>query len=361
MSQSNNDLDKEKHEQEILDRAILLSKSKRKLTRDILSLMEGKTINRGKNDKPDIVKLHIDQVGDRAEIIGIEHFLVEQVTECKGKRGSIVKKKRSYIDNILSNNGPQAKEKVYNVIFDIAEGANTTGIAELRGSFSLVFENHLAKIDVYRTNLQELSDNQPIKMAFLIEIRSNADDIYLNNGRTVSRRHNSIYPTFSWMVKELEKIDANKLQYVILYMKNSLDNEAEDVIAIETNDIQGSLRKQGITVYDYCDDPSQLSFENLGISERGLEYSVKVENEGTFSDDMMPSLQQAYHYKKNNIPFVAPRVIQAMVYAFGKAVFIHETTRIYVKSEFSKDITLQRFDSFVKKYPIQETSDSKAI
>lgn len=354
-----NDIKKENHEEAILENAIRLSRKKKKLTRDILSLLDGETIYRDKNDRPDIVRAK--EVNGRKVFVGVEHFLVEQVSvNKKGSRVSVIKEKRSYAEKIIDNketylNDPdgvkKAKIEIANIVFDIASQTNKSGIKELKESFDVAWKRHLSNAEDYRENVIHLADGNPIKLAYLIEVRSNADDVFLNNGRTAIRRKNSIYPVFTWMIEELEKANPESMDYIILYLTNPIHTEIEDVIAVEVKDIRGSLRKQGIIAYEYCDDPSVIDINKYDITERSLKYTLEVKNKDSFGMDMIPILQQAYKYKTKSIPYVVSCSIQSMMYAFGRARFIGNSSEIKVISEFPQEIALLRYAQFITKYP----------
>lgn len=357
IEKSQHDFNKESLEESILNQAIRLSKHKRKLTRQILSYMNGKTINRDKNDKPDIVRVIPEQLTAGEKIlIGIEHFLVEQVSvNKKSKRVSVIHEKRSYLEKLIAKkpnyeNNIEEYQKIKGIIansvFDIAAQANSSRIPELNESFCVALENHIAREKEYYDNMKELAKGNTHKLAFLIEIHCKTDDDFLNNGKTVIRRHNNIYPVLDWMVDELEKIDSKIIDYIVLYFKHSINDSIEDVIAIETQDIRNSLRKQGIVIYHYCDDPDKTKFHNLGLTDKGLKYKIDMENKETYIDDMEPILQQAYKYKKDNIPYVAPRAIQEFLYALGDRYNGKNLKEIIHTPE-----TLIRFDQFVRKYP----------
>ena len=365
-NKSKKDEKKELQEEGILLNAIRLSKTKKKLTRDILSMLNGESVSREKNDRPDIIKV-VNTVDNRKLFLGVEHFLVEQVSvNKKGSRVSVIKEKTNYAEKIIDKKDEylddparlqSAQEEIANVVFDIASQINKSGIDELKESFIVAWEKHLSRVKEYRDNVKAYADGIPIRMAFLIEIRCNADDVFLNNGRTVIRRRNSVYPVFKWMVEELEKAKPELLEYIILYISNPINTEEENVVAIETRDIQGSLRKQGIVVYEYCDDPGEIDFTKHEITERGLEYSIEVKNEDSFGLDSIPILRQAYEYRHNGSPFVASRSIQSMMYSYGKAQFKRSASGIVLISEFPQKTVLGRFEEFVKKYPVEKQCD----
>lgn len=355
------DISKENQEEEVLQSAIRVSKTKKKLTRDILSFMDGTEMPREKKDRPDIVKMVSKRMpAECEELIGIEHFLVDQVSISQnGRRKSVAKEKEKYIEKLIGYSKQvgyeelklqKIQEEINNTIFDIASNTNYSGINELKESFRAAFEKHLEKVNEYNENMLRLADGRPFKLAFLIEIHCNADDVYLNNGKSVRRRKNDIYPVLNWMVEELEKINPSLVQYVVLYMRNSLNKQIEDVIAIETDNIRGSLRKQGIPIYDYCDDPARVSFKRTGMAEKGLEYTSEIDTE-EFGENLVPSLKQAYSHKRKSVPFVAPRAIQIMMKAFGKASFREDASGLKVISEFDIEETLRRFDATSAEYP----------
>ena len=322
-------------------------------------MLDGVTINRNKNDKPDIIRQK--EKNGKKLFFGIEHFFVEQVSFYKkGSRVSVIKEKRSYAEKIIDSrdtimNEPtqrqKAKEKIVNAVFDIAAQTNKSGIDDLKESFEVAWGKHLFRADEYRKNMIQLADGNPIKLVYLIEVRSNADDVFLNNGNTVIRRRNNIYPVFTWMVEALEKANPRSIDYVILYLTNPIFTEIEDVIAVEIKDIRGSLRKQGIVVYEYCNDPSNIEFITHNMTENGFEYTIEVKNKYSFDADMIPVLRQAYEYKHNSRPFVVSRSVQAIMYTYGKAQFISGAAGIKLISEFPKEVAMQRFEDFIKKFP----------
>lgn len=366
-AKSKKDLVKQKHEEEVLDRAILLSKEKNKLTREILSFMDGKTICREKNDRPDIVRKLFSEQASQGEIIGIEHFLVEQVIEQQGNsRGSVIQRANKQLKNLVEKNGSTddsqrnaGNDEFNNTLFHLAAKTNETGIQELKESFHEVFHKHLEKVQEYRNNLQKIADGKPVRLAFLIELHSHSGDVFLNNDRTIERRNNDLYPIFTWMVEELKKADPSKLNYIVLYMRHSVNRDLEDVIAVDTNDIEGSLYKQNIVVYDYCEKPGQVKFKNLGMTDGSLKYTVIVENVENYMSDLMPYLKRAYDFKKRGVPFVASRSIQELMHAYGNVEFVEVQNEMFIKCEVSKDEVLRRFEEFILKYPVDQNYDDE--
>ncbi len=356
------DENKERNELEILERVVLLSKGKKKLTRDILSLLEGENIERIKNDRPDIVKKCIRPQEKAESFIGIEHFRVEQgsITE-RGKRISYIEKNKKHMQKIASEREQYQKDsdqyrkivdEFVNTSFSIATKMNLTGVPELKESFHVALNKHLANIPDYRSHLMDLSHGEQINLAFLIEIRCITGDIFLNNGRTVKRRTHSVYPVLDWMIEELERIEQGLLDYTILYIRKPFCDEEDDVVAIDMKDIRGSLRRQGIIVYHYCNSQVEINITNLGYSDNRIGYTISVEDQSSYLLTLLPGLQEAYEYKQNGIPFAAPREIQEMLYACGKRYDASNPLQSIFHPE-----TLKRFDEFSTRYSIEDTPE----
>ena len=162
-----------------------------------------------------------------------------------------------------------------------------------------------------------------------------------------------------WMVEELEKTSPGLLDYCILYIRNPVEKNKEDVIAIDMNDIQGSLRKQQILVYEYCNDPSNLDFIKQEVPGEGFRYYPTVKNTDTFGRDILPSLIQAVEYKKKSIPYVAPRIVQGMVCALGKELIEKLRKGEILPGEYNTAEILQKYDQFGKKNPITNTENEE--
>ena len=102
---SKNDIKKKEQEEKALTNSIRLAKTKKKMTRDILSLLDGAIIKRERNERPDFaMAVQRNQTDERETVIGIEHFLVEQVSrDKKSTRVSIINEKRKYAEKIIEN------------------------------------------------------------------------------------------------------------------------------------------------------------------------------------------------------------------------------------------------------------------
>lgn len=67
---------------------------------------------------------------------------------------------------------------------------------------------------------------------------------------------------------------------------------------------------------------------------------------------LVPALRQAYGYKANGIPFVAPRSLQAMLYAYGKDGFSIVSSVMVPKNKDPFEV-IRRFEEFIAKYPVE--------
>ena len=71
-------------------------------------------------------------------------------------------------------------------------------------SFEYSLNNHLENVDVYRANLQELSEGKyDTELALLIEIHSEFRNLFVNNQRGTYREKENFPPIFEDIVRLL--------------------------------------------------------------------------------------------------------------------------------------------------------------
>lgn len=167
------------------------------------------------------------------------------------------------------------------------------------------------------------------------------------------------------IVKIFDTVDAQKLDYIILYIHQPHKRDVSDVIAIETGDIVSSLRKQGVHIFRYCGDNMKIHFD-LHELERApgerftFKYDILLSHSENSMNQIMPGLRAAYEARSQGIPLFCTRMIQEYMYALGNKVdfFEKEPGNWFVRSEYLQPIVLQRYYSFLKKYPITENDDN---
>lgn len=367
---SMNDQFKERLEEDCLKRACILAKTKRAKTRNILRMMEGASVSRQKNDSPDMIK--IASSGSKPVYIGVEHFLVDQATITKaGKTQSSAQQHRQQIMRdykqghaLYENEEPIPDELVKKLaedIFRYAAAVNHSGYESLLLAFRTALNKHLSKVSVYRNEVARYANGVPIKMAFLIEIHCYAKTLFLNYGRSVRNNPDALIPMYSDIVKLLEEIDSSMVDYVILYIQKASDKSVANVIALETGNIAGCLRSQGIPIYEYCSDGVNINFrqdttEQIDADSFCVNYEVIPDHHDNYMKRFIPGLRKAYELRRQGKPFAAPRSIQGLMYAFGNNVsFVTGNDgEVSIKTVLTQEEVIARYDEFARKNVIGE-------
>lgn len=173
---------KEDKEEKCLEKAIMLARTKKAKTRYILNLCAGNKVKRRKNDRPDIIRM-INMPGDPLNgcYIGIEHFLVDQVSKQKsGKLHSVSSEYQNQIQKVYEKGrkcleaggdvSEDIKQEMAENAFGYATSIHETHYDNILYSLKYGLEKHLEKIEEYRSEIQSIAGDRPYKLAFLIEI-----------------------------------------------------------------------------------------------------------------------------------------------------------------------------------------------
>lgn len=371
---SKNDRKKELNEENCLDDAIRLAKSKRAMTRNIMNMLSGTTVTRAKNDRPDIIRVwHSNNPNEGDIFIGIEHFMVDQVIKIKKSRiDSVGAEYRSIIQKLYTaghnalQSGQEIPEKIrdkfVNNVLALSAATGESGYAELMASLKKNLHSHAQRASAYRDEIQNVANGHPIKLALLIEIRCHFPNLFLNHGRTVCQSKDGLMPMFREVVDELETVDSNSVDYIILYIKNTVDKQLKNVIAVKTGNVAKSLRKQAIQIYEYCGMDADLQFVNIKcekVNDDGyhFNYSIKHSANATQMEAYIPALKSAYAAIHQGKPFATTRNIQGFLCAFGKNVKFSsnpDDDLPFSVYDIDAEEILRRFDAFTAKYPVGE-------
>lgn len=340
-------LDKKNSELLCLDRVIKAKKSLHIESQQIIDKISGNEFDRIDTERPDLVRYcPPTSKNEKGTLIGIEHFRVDRL--------SLQKK-----DGRVASTGIATEKAVYEIYEqwheevttseEIPEGA-VSDIANLvaaqihkeeKSSYNTFFKSfeyslnkHLESIDVYRTNLQKLSEEKyNTELALLIEIHSEFRNLFLNNKRGTYREKNNFTPIFEDMVRLMEeKVDCNKVDYIILCMGGTIYTDKIKVIAIRTEDIRKQLEKQNIAVYEYAGE--DLIFTDFEVTQRKvrneprykidgdkisfvIEHTDEELNEQFMLGAMFYSLRKALEYRKQGKNFVTTYGTQMMLDVLG--------------------------------------------
>jgi len=376
--QSRIDFIKQIKEEECLEKAIVLSKIKKAKTRFILGLCNGENVTRKKNDSPDIVRLINDPANPLCGYyIGIEHFLVDQISKQKsGKSFSVSSEYDSHIQKIYKqgrtflDNGENISEEIKRELaqntFGYAASVHETDYEDLLNAFQYTLKKHLSKVQEYKKEMKAISGDAPYKLVFLIEINCLAPRTFLNIGRRTIPNVSQLFPVTEDIVSILNSVDQQDVDYVVLYFHQPHKKDVADVVAVEVGNVVSSLRQQGIHVFRFCGDNLKIRFnieDYIQKTDNG--YDIKYNMALTASENYMklfiPGLRIAYLARTKGEPFLCSRIIQGLMYAFGnKSSFVEkEPGNWFVRSEFPQQIVLQRFDEFCEKYPIDKDDSNQ--
>lgn len=342
-------LDKKNNELLCLDRVIKEKESLHVESQQIINKISGKEFDRKNAERPDFVR-YCSPTSKREKgiLIGIEHFRVDRL--------SLQKK-----DGRVASTGIATEKEVYKIYEQwhkevktsevIPEGAVRDIVnlvaAQVQNeekssyntfikSFEYSLNKHLENVEVYRTNLQKLSEGKyKTELALLIEIHSEFRNLFLNNQRGTYREKN-FTSIFEDMVRLMEKkVDCNKVDYIILCMGETIYTDKIKVIAIRTEDIRKQLEKQNIVVYEYAGE--DLIFTDFEVTQRNVKNEPRYEidgdkisfvikhtdeekNEEFALNAMFYSLKKAFEYQKQGKNFVTTYGTQMMLDVLGNYV-----------------------------------------
>ena len=367
-TKSGKDLRKEQNEQEVLDTAIACARNGKKKTREILHMLSGETVPRGKKDAPDIIQIFKNEKDPENQMcIGVEHFMVDQASDIhKEKHISKSREYRGRIEKTVRE-GQKIKDskdglpdaflaRLNQNIFKMAAALNTYGYNDLLSAFQYSLEKHMNNIDIYRENIQAAANGLPIKLAFLIEIRCNMRELFLNNGRTVKQNENGLIPIFSGLVDLLRETESRDVDYIVMLIRNAANLSETRVIAFEARDILAELRKQNEVVYEYCGDSIRNSFEieKLDEENKRIEYKVEPEDTDNYMQLIIPGFEKAFQCRKAGKPYATTRIVQVFMYSFGKDISFYTDSdgKRCIKCSQNKEGVLSRFDEFIEDHPI---------
>ncbi len=373
------DENKEQREEACLDAAIQCAKFKRAKTRNIMEMLSGSTFRRKKNDRPDIIRIwHPQSRNGQDTYIGIEHFLVDQLSkERKKKLISVGSECWNHLQDVYVKghsaveSGQDVPEDVIKKLFlnavNLSAATMKYGYEELIFALREILCSHAMKAKQYRDTVQIIAQGCPVKLVFLIEIRCYFPDIFLHVGHSVRQNTDGLIPIFSEVVDELEKVDASLVDYIVLYITNVMDSSIADVVAVETGNVAKSLRSQGVTIYQYCgkDIDMNINIDEINKDDEGTHtFSTTT----TYAKDAFDIkryihvLKAAYDAKHQGKSFVTTRGIEQYMYALGNNVdFVKTPEGFSIKiNRENREIVLKRFDEFMIKYPIGDKTHEQA-
>lgn len=327
-------------------------------TKNIVKYLNGSVVERTKNDRPDIIR--ICQKAGKEYIVGIEIFSVDKDSKKKSNKFYSESKKNKAKLNETYNLGHKQYIETGNVEDKICEdflndtakftiGQINSGYNNFIASFQYHFKKHADSIPEYRQNLINLSCNENIELAFIIDIEFSGYDLFCNYGKKMTKITNNSMPFFAKIVSIInEHENAKLLDYIVFYIHNPLYS-TEQVIAVRAKNLKNNLKNQNIIIYDYIgENLVQIDERSIDLTKDSnfyLSYNFKKLKEDDMQKKVFPLYEKALKYQKDNKPFVASRMIQHLLYVYPYAKTIEEA--------------YQLSDEFVKKYSVDENKDDK--
>lgn len=258
---------KKEGEQTCLALAMKLGLQRKGETRRIVKRLIGEEFAREKAESPDFVKaVGPTRKGDKGALVGIEHFCVDHLSEPMRKDGgktvsSLGSKERSKIRALydkghkaLMGTGELPEDAISELVSaasELFEAVKKSSYYSFLRSFDYSLNKHLGKTGDYRRELKALAkEGQRVGLAFLIEVHSDFSNMFLRDRRGVRRCPPGFMPMFEDVVSLLEKA-SGQVDHVVLVMSSTVHGKEASVLAINGNNIRGSLEKQRAAIYEY--------------------------------------------------------------------------------------------------------------
>ncbi len=327
-------------------------------TISIMKYLNGKSIFRKKNDRPDII--NICQKKGTLFTVGIEIFSVDHNSiKKRGKYRSKSRETKAKLSDIYEQGHHQLietgdisnelREEFIRNTIELAKGNLNCEYSMFIETFRYHFENHAENSQQYRDNLTAISENGNIELAFLIDIETYFHDIFLNDGDTVVQVDSGLMPMFSEVVSIINS-NANKklIDYIVFYLHNPQGSKFK-VIAVRTGNLKKNLSNQNVIIYDYLGEQTvkieECTANHSSENNFDLDFRFTECSDLDIQRCVLPLYEKALKYKKNRKPFVTSRMVQHLLYIYPYAKTIEEAHKLS--------------DEFIKKYPVKEIKDDQ--
>jgi hypothetical protein len=168
--------------------------------------------------------------------------LEKEVENAQQKWGAIP---ISHIDDVSEN-----FTKNVSRIFDlITQNSYMSSYRTFIGNFNSVTDKHLNRVDTYRKRLYTSFPDSEVKIAFLLEVHTEFERLFLNDQSREHENIDGLMPMFEAVVQELEKAESARVDFIVLFLRSK--NGSRKVIALQAKNIRNDLKKRNIGVYEY--------------------------------------------------------------------------------------------------------------
>ena len=217
------DKKKEQNELALFIEAVKLSSESPEQTRSILRFLDGETIDREKNDRPDIIKKCFRN--GKIVYVGIEHFHVDQLSKVKnGKVNATGEECYKHIKKVYETGHEfvvQEKEVPVRTTDELMKQAViysnerlSSNIDSLLLSLRAGLEKHTANIEAYKANTQIYAPNHPVEIALFIDIFVELGQLVKFDGYSFSELAAEEVPIIAPLISPIVKYTKSKgIQY----------------------------------------------------------------------------------------------------------------------------------------------------
>lgn len=326
-------------EHQCLNRVISEIKFQHGRSKTILDMFTNDEVSRPIDECPDFVKYCPPKSkNDKAVLLGIEHFQVDQssIRKKSGKMGATVNKYQK--EDESRRNIFEAERKQPGKLTDRAISAFATSVsqslqkwynaeyAKYIESFRYSLEKHLPRVDAYLRNISSISKGRfDVKLAFLVEIYSDFRHSYLTAHGSTKLADDTFIPIFEDIVQMLERIDAKKVQYIVLCFNSLIPSERAKVIALNTKNLRKQIVKQHLLVYNYAGEPYNQRVAEISpaFTREGdiinLEMTAAIRQADMDSQMrlIVPAFLDALTFEVDKKPYLTTPTVQLMIELFG--------------------------------------------
>lgn len=297
-------MEKKNKELDCLQQAVTLGLKKRGRTKAFFKAVEAGLKDKESildGERPDFIILTPQEQNGKRTLFGIEHFRVDhrviqkkRKTEDSGKQvasiGVVDQKNVSDFYNkavqMLEDDPETFSVEMGKVVKGYVENHWSATYNNFIESFKYALDKHRKSIDDYYDELNKKSKGKyNLKLGFLIEVHSEFGPLWAIQKKRVKKMSNGLMPMIEDVVQILENsIDTNKVNFLVLYLSETLETGVHDVIVVPTKEMRKNLERQNIKIYQYCgSDAEKRAFINSKVV---VDTECKLEENGTLLTEM---------------------------------------------------------------------------
>ena len=328
---------KKAKEEQSLREVLEFARKKQGRTHRILHELAGEIVEREDNERPDfILRVKPKSKHDQGKLIGIEHFVIDQFA-FKNKRGvmeSSSKKDANKVQKVRNKYGDlssasnqkvdDAFSEFIQVICGSMEMTLQSGYNGLIDSFSQAVTQHVGQVPFYYNQIDKYVKKEKKELCFLIDCICDFSELYLVKGDKVNRCKQGYLPIYADIIRILEQLYRQGVQYVILAMRAPFTERLTEVLALPTKNIRIECRRQNLEIYRYAAKDRLLTENyavlkdvkvNCQIAREGAQFNTKFTVEAcAINAEFMEKLVNnavycAWWAKEHGESYVADRVV----------------------------------------------------